>query len=287
MYNFFMTKKSEEKVFEFPLMGSIFLLRNKEQSSWLTTYWFTDEGKSSLLHNAFNDSVYLTGSLPISYRVLSHWDDLRLLPKSKTQKGGWRKFSFIEIVWLGVVKSLRNFGYPLEKIESVREHLLRYDAKLKAYPLFEIYVLMSALSGNDCYVMVRPDGVADVGSLADIELSKLLNPISEDMLLISLKSVLTDLGYKVKPAEPLHKLNGTEVELLHHLREEGNDEVSIKLKQGRIFEILATQNIHGRPHLNNIVKEIESNGDFADIVTKFQAGVGETARVTKKYRLKK
>ncbi len=55
----------------------------------------------------------------ISTRVMNHWDAKGLIPESSRNKGGPYTFNFIELIWLHIVKELREYGYPLERIKEV------------------------------------------------------------------------------------------------------------------------------------------------------------------------
>ena len=60
----------------------------------------------------------------ISYRILNHWEKLGLIDNDRPQGKGWRKFSVIDIVWMEIIKELRNFGYSNDKILTVKRDLI-------------------------------------------------------------------------------------------------------------------------------------------------------------------
>lgn len=72
---------------------------------------------------------YTIGTIGISHRVLTHWEDKGLLlnpKKSKDEK--WRKFDLTSVVWLKIVKELRELNVPLEQIKIVKGHVnFKYD----------------------------------------------------------------------------------------------------------------------------------------------------------------
>jgi len=61
--------------------------------------------------------------ISISTRVMNHWDAKGLIPDSSRNKGGPYTFNFIELIWLHIVKELREYGYPLENIKEVSFYL--------------------------------------------------------------------------------------------------------------------------------------------------------------------
>lgn len=58
----------------------------------------------------------------VNSRMLNYWvEDAELLKKWKAK--GWRKFSFLEIVWLKVISDLREFGVSFEILKKLKDNL--------------------------------------------------------------------------------------------------------------------------------------------------------------------
>jgi DNA-binding transcriptional MerR regulator len=76
-----------------------------------------------------HEEKYTIGTIGVSHRVLTHWEDKNLLlnpKKSKDEK--WRKFDLSSVVWLKIVKELRELKAPLELIYKIKEHIsYKYD----------------------------------------------------------------------------------------------------------------------------------------------------------------
>lgn len=60
---------------------------------------------------------FVLKDIGISTRVMNHWDAKGLIPASLRNKGGTYTFNFIELIWMHIVKELREYGYPLENIK--------------------------------------------------------------------------------------------------------------------------------------------------------------------------
>ena len=152
------------------IIGSIIKIRNQGQGEM--DYWFDEEKTLNRTFSKFlNTPRFTSGELPVSYRVLNHWGNLGILPEGINNNGSWRKFTFVERVWIGVASHLRDFGFPLEKIAEVRKHILKYNKKIKAYYHFEYYIVRALASSDDTYVIVLNDGTADVGNQEEIEIN--------------------------------------------------------------------------------------------------------------------
>ena len=229
---------------------------------------------------------YTASKTDVTYRVLSHWDAQGLLPAGmKESDGAWRRFNFIERVWLEAIKRLRAFGLSLETIARVQKQVMRWHEKSQFYPEFEYFTAKAWFSSADPYILVLANGDADVGVSGDIELGKILRG-NKDMLLISLKSILKDMGIKrIAHADTLHSLTKEEIELLVKIRIENNSEVRVKTdEEGRITELESTKTITDPPPNYELQKQLKDKGMYGEVVTKYEDGKSRSVRITKKQR---
>lgn len=72
--------------------------------------------------DSLNKSLSI-GDVRIPYRSLNHWDTKNLLLDSTRDQGRWRKFNFIEYIWLRIIVELRTFGASLNQIKQVKDAL--------------------------------------------------------------------------------------------------------------------------------------------------------------------
>ena len=83
------------------------------------------------LLDILNDAVelkkggqFIMKDLEITSRVFNHWAIKGLVPNI-SKVGDYRfEFSFLDLIWFNIVKELREYGYPLEKIKIVKDILL-------------------------------------------------------------------------------------------------------------------------------------------------------------------
>lgn len=259
----------------------------RNQGDNIAKYWiYRDDEMLKKFSHFMNLPIFTVGQLPISSRVMNHWKKSNILPDGSTTKDGlWRKFTFVERVWIGAVAHLREFGVPLNKIVEAKKHILKYDKKLKAYALFEYYISRSIASTDDPYLIMMNDGVSDVGTQEEIEIGKTLYG-SKDMILISLKAVLKSLGEYVKDPEALLSVSKDEIEILKSVRLGLNDEISIKMNNGKISETQISKTEHGKPNIKDIINNLKKDKSYAEVLTKFQDGNPEMVKVIKKIRSK-
>lgn len=101
----------------------------QEQNSTYTLdsfYGFNTLLQSAELYLHLRDLLFTVGDLNVTRRTISHWESMNLLDFPKQEGKRWRKFSFIEYVWVEIIRELRDFGYPLEMIQVLKQDLMTY-----------------------------------------------------------------------------------------------------------------------------------------------------------------
>jgi MerR HTH family regulatory protein len=235
-----------------------------------------------------NEPNYTVGDTHLSYRVISHWDKNGIIPHSIQKEKGWHKFTFIEIVWLKIVSRLRDFGFSLKKIAKIKKQIMWFDKRNKNhhYSFLECYVSQAWFETEDCYIIVLNDGTVDIGSSLEIELAKRkLLPEKSDMLLVSLKGILNELGMNVKTAKTLLPMSEEEI-LISRILKENNNEVNMKFKKGMIHEIESTEVISENPNFTKINKGLKEGGAFGEVITKYENGKAQSVQVKRRQRFK-
>ncbi|MBL7745392.1 MAG: MerR family transcriptional regulator [Chitinophagaceae bacterium] len=72
----------------------------------------------------------------VNSRVLNYWVEEAELLKKWNEKG-WRKFSFLEIIWLKVISDLREFGVSFEILKKLKDELFRVPTTEEILIAFE------------------------------------------------------------------------------------------------------------------------------------------------------
>lgn len=105
----------------------------------------------------------------IPYRWINHWDRERLLMDIEREGTSWRKFSFIDYVWVRIVCELRGFGLPFEAIRRVKETLaaplpfepeltLRQTPSRSGYNVLLLLIAEAVVTKAPIHLLVRNDG---------------------------------------------------------------------------------------------------------------------------------
>lgn len=235
---------------------------------------------------AFNDRRHTVGETKISYRAINHWGESGLLPDGCKDASGWKKFTLVEVIWLRIIERMRGFGLPLNNIKAVKENIMEWDSKEERYKYFEYYLAEALSTKYDSYIVILSDGVADLASSMELQNTKaLLGP--KHLLLISLKAVLKEFGFKVPGSSDLIALTDAEKDLLGSIRFENNDEVKAKVAGGEILETEATRVYKDLPKNHEITDEFRKGRLYGRVETNFEDGRSQSVRTTKKRRFKK
>ncbi len=247
---------------------------------------YTEDERMEKLKPVLRNRIYTVGKTDINYRVINHWERKNLLPDGFVNAlGGWRKFSLIETVWLRVMDHLRGFGLSLERIALVKEAVMQWDKKEDAYLPFEYYYFRAFTSNADPYVAVWSNGAADIATSRELENAKRTTG-SGDVLLISLKSIIREMGHKPASPEILYSLSRGEKELIHKSRFQNNKEVKARFKDGDISEVETLEVYSEAPSLETINKDLRDTNAFAEVITRYSEGKKQSAEVRKRQRIK-
>lgn len=230
------------------------------------------------------EKKFTVSNTEITYRMVNHWEENGLLPDGVAGGDGWRKFTLVELVWTKAIIRMRQFGLSLEKIKQVKESLMKFDKKDGTYLLFEYYVARALSSSDDPYILIFSNGDSNLACATQIELTKVFRG-HFDVLLISLKSILEKLNLSVGDTKFLDLLSDEEGEMLSEIRSGDNKEVRARVNGGKITELETKKVYSAAPSLEKINKEIKDGKSFAEVVTRYENGVKQSAEVRTRKRL--
>jgi len=69
----------------------------------------------------------------VKHRNITHWDKSGLLNQS-TVEGKWRRYNYIEIIWLRIIDHLRSFNISLEVIKNLKDPL--FSPSISAWDIY-------------------------------------------------------------------------------------------------------------------------------------------------------
>ncbi len=247
-------------------------------------YQTSDDGKqvSKFLHEP-NITVKNTS---LTYRTVNHWDSLGLLLDERKDSAGWRKFGLLDLYWLSVINTLRDYGFPTEKIKKVKKYLFEQRPNNNAYPIFEYYLALTLTHHKECYVIILPDGQADIAMQHEIEETKILFGISS-YISISLDT-LTQKIFRLKEVKNYYEfpiyLSAKEILLLLDIREGKYESITIHFKNGQIERLDKTENLGAIDQSYEKLREILKEEKFQNIMVKTE--MGKTVSIKRTIKVK-
>lgn len=80
--------------------------------------------KVNELYSQITQPIFTIKDAGLNSRTISHWDNLGLIGIHRQSNVDWRRFSFMDYVWVQIIQELRSIGVPLAMIEKAKETLL-------------------------------------------------------------------------------------------------------------------------------------------------------------------
>lgn len=228
-------------------------------------------GEKKSILNKIREKKFKSSELKINRRVLSHWRQSGLL--DTREKNTTTMLSFLELFWLQVAMELRRFGVSLENIKITKESFFKNSNAV----LLETYLLRSFIhKDKDFFMIIAPDGRADVGTRDEIDLSEFVGYIQTNYIKINFNIIK---NYFIKEKSDLVSkenipsyLNDKETSIIDILRSGEYKEVSIRFKNGVVSHI-SKKDIENNPNPYKTLSEIIKNGgEFGSITFQIKDG---------------
>ncbi len=147
-----------------------------------------------------------------------------------------------------------------------------YDKQHDVYPVLEWPAVQAWNTDVSPCLVVLADGHAGLADSLEIELLRYKK--QQDMLLIPLKQIFTEMGISAKKGKflmPLH-LNAKELNLLFAVQEGKFGTITIKLKNGQIERLEKTENLGALDESYEKVREIIKADGYQRIVLETENG---------------
>lgn len=224
---------------------------------------------SSLLNQKEYSAKYITG---VTRRLISHWQVEGLLSDERNEEQTWRKFSLIDILWMGIIGELRELGLSNSKIKNVRSHLFNDEslANKQSLPLLEYCTMETITYAAPTFIIVDKEGstevVNDIDYVEQLKAGKIGHHI-----IISLNQAVDDniRPLYTKPTySDLTGLSKDELEVLAVVRSNDFQSIKITKKNGEIDMIEGVERIKSESRIIDLLKE----GKYQNIEVKQENG---------------
>lgn len=177
----------------------------------------------------------LAKNLPCSHRILHHWDDTGLIECARDAGKGWRRFSLFEEVWLRVIYSLREFGFPLDRIVLTKQAFFApYSDELKC-SLMEYYLGIARWCDEPVSLLVFTDGFAAPLNYSELQIATKLFGLT-DHIHLNINELLRQTGipYTAPKFPFVNQVTPEEMKFLFFVRLKEFSSITIHFKNGEI-----------------------------------------------------
>lgn len=214
------------------------------------------------------DKQFSVKDINIPYQWVNNWDKEGLLFEDDREDGKWRKFNFIDYLWIKIIVELREFGLSYDVIKKLREVLshkielepltdkkktilgnsnMRYvqTASLNSVSLLTFLIVEAIATKALIKILIHKDGEALLVNERNLFLygPELEEFQKQSFLTISLNHLLIEFVGKhdldlLLPFIPL--ISTEEAELLQLIREESITRLCITDHEGKSYEWFVT-----------------------------------------------
>ncbi len=212
------------------------------------------------------DKQFSVKDINIPYQWVNNWDKEGLLFEDDREDGKWRKFNFIDYLWIKIIVELREFGLSYDIIKKVKEVLafkvdlepltdkkktilgnsnVRYvqTASLTSISLLTFLIVEAIATKALIKILIHKDGECLLLNEKNLFVygEELENFKKRSYLTISLNHLLIEFVGKhdlnfLLPFMPL--VSSEEAELLQLIRERSITRLTITDNEGKTFEWL-------------------------------------------------
>lgn len=237
--------------------------------------------KSSLFKNNFTEDRKRKATKQ-SARVLHNWEKEGLIDRIDSEEGKFRKYNKSQAIWLDIVSSLRDFGFPLDKIRMVKAEL--FNSQIGRFSPFEFAIMQSILA-DAMILVVFESGKINLFSQHQYKEMLSLSLVAPHLHfnLLNLAAIefphnnFTSLANGFKS----HNITDKEIALLYFIRTGDFETIKFRMKEGEVYLLEGTKKIGNKSRITEIINK----GDFQNIEIKTQNGEIVFISTTQKIKL--
>lgn len=193
-----------------------------------------------------------------SYRTINHWSEEGLLSEAGRKDKSWRSFSVMDLVWMALLRELRDFGFSLTKIKALKRRFFMSRPVPESNLTVTQYFVLAALFRTHVDVYVLKDGRA---KWTIRRTGKSFPPPYKSYLTVNINGIVqrifdkSELLPKYEEAEQLLTLSEDEQKLLAEVRSGKYEKVTVTFRNGRVERIDGREKVDPRKRLYEIIQE--------------------------------
>jgi DNA-binding transcriptional MerR regulator len=221
----------------------------------------------------------------ISYRLINHWEQNGIVDVERGIDGkGWRKFSFMDQIWIRLIGELRSFGISLENIKTIYNQIRTNDIDYSpsVYPRLEFFIYYFINYKVPIKLIILKDYKVFICTKEEIEAAEkedLLDSYISINLHKLIQFVLNKSFYKPNYKEEI-VLNEKELVLLNHIRNGNYKSINIVFKDGKM-KLLEKRMINNETEIHKILNKQK----YSEIILKTEDGIVVNIQYTEKVKI--
>jgi DNA-binding transcriptional MerR regulator len=244
---------------------------------------------AQLLNQKIYSSKFIVG---VPYHNIKQWKNASLLLDTPA-KNEWNKFSLTDILWIGIIIELKNFGFTNDKIIKIKEELFKPNESLLnhsqnvsninaatievitySHPIFFVLDVVGNLE--------IIDGYRTIEKLKDGEITDHLILSVNEFFKKNIEALFNEPNFDI-----FKGLNKDEIQMILIMRSQKFESIKITKKDGKIYTIEATEKMEANyADVLDILKQHEYQSVEMVLVkgkiVKFHRTIKSKAQTTKK-----
>lgn len=221
----------------------------------------------------------------LSYRLINHWEQNGIIDVERGVDGkGWRKFSFMDQIWIRLVVELRSFGISLKNIKTIYNQLRTNDIDFSptVYPKLEFFIHYFFSYKTPIKLIILKDYNVFICTKEEIEAAE-KEDLLDSYISINFHKII-QLVLKKSTYKPNYKeeivLSEKERMLLDHIRNGNYLSINIVFKDGTM-KLLEKRMINNETEIHKILKKQK----YSEILMKTENGIVVNIQYTEKVKI--
>ena len=212
-----------------------------------------------------NKKEFRVADLPFSYKQVSDLGKDGVIDDKNKKEQSWRRFSFKEMVFLFIVKELKDFGLKNNQIKEIGDSYFQKPIPNKGN-IVDIALVLSLL--RKYFIILTVDNNDKIKYFTDKEIANNLAKDLSAFIGIRINSITENLANTIINDKSNNKflynnllkiiLTDKEIKLINILRKRQYIKVTIKKKNGDISTVYAEENNQDNFSEKNIIQMLRN-----------------------------
>lgn len=233
--------------------------------------------------------IFTVSDSPLSYRQINYLGNTEVLPEKRESTKEWRKFSLKEVIFLSLVKELRQYGFRESYLLELRKVFFEASKGVPAD-----LAILAVLSGFGVYITISGEGEIYFYDMPNF--TYLRDRKQASYLFINLNKIIMPIWEKLGKKRVEYKdedvlfseimedlvLSEQEKELLKLIRNREYSEITVKRQNDSTFVVKADRKQKLKE--KELIEMIRTK-QFADIEVKKRDGKIAHIQVTETHKI--